>query len=239
MMTKPTVDTRLVKQIHLFGCLSEAQLADIIDSTRVLQVQEGERVFEFGQHAERFYLVVKGQIKLFRVSEDGHEKIIEIVAPGRLFAEAVMFMRHRRYPVSAAALASSELYAFDNQTFLDLLQGSAELCLALLGDLSMRLHARLNEIDYLTLQNATFRVVSYLIDLLPDAKAESAVIDLAAPKQAIASQLSITPETLSRILHTMAREGIITIHGKTIGVHSTQRLRAFGRFERALYAKIS
>ena len=230
------IDKSLIKQVHLFRVLTDSQLEQVIASTRTIRLQEGERLFDFGQHAERFYFVVSGMLKLFRISEEGNEKIIEILNPGKLFAEAVMFMQHHRYPVNAAALQASTLYGFDNRTFVDLIRNSSDLSLALLGDLSMRLHQRLNEIDDLTLQNATFRVIGYLLDLVPDPRAESAVIELNAPKQAIASRLSITPETFSRILHTIARDGILTIHGKTIGVHSTTRLREFGRYDRALYA---
>ena len=66
-------------------------------------------------------------------------------------------------------------------------------------------------------------------DLLPRSHSDSAVIDLAAPKQVIAARLSITPETLSRILRTMAEHGIISMHGRSVGVHDVQRLREFGR----------
>jgi CRP-like cAMP-binding protein len=69
-------------------------------------------------------------------------------------------------------------------------------------------------------------------------RTESLVIDLEIPKQVIASRLSITPETLSRILRAMANEGIITIHGRTLGVHDIWRLREFGRNERALYTSL-
>lgn len=232
------VDEQLIRNVHLFSVLDNEQLATMLRNTRAFKLQEGETLFEFGQHAERFYLVVRGQIKLFRVSEEGNEKIIEIVSPGKIFAEAVMFMQHGRYPVSAAALQTSELYGFENRSFFSMLRDSNRLCLKLLADLSMRLHARLNEIDNLSLQNATFRVIGYMLDLLPDPRAESAVLDLAVPKQVIASRLSITPETLSRILRTMARDDIISINGRIIAIKSVRRLREFGRYERAQYAGV-
>ena len=232
------LDEQIIRHVHLFGALDDEHLAQVMRHTRGFKLQEGETLFEFGQSAERFYLVVSGQIKLFRVSEEGNEKIIEIIGPGKLFAEAVMFMQHGRYPVSAAALQASELYGFDNRMFFSMLRESNELCIKLLADLSMRLHARLNEIDNLSLQNATFRVIAYLLDLLPDPRAESAIVDLSVPKQVIAARISITPETLSRILHAMNKEGIISIHGKTIMIKSVHRLREFGRFERAQYAAL-
>lgn len=233
---KPNIDTSLVQRVHFFSVLDQPQLAQIIASTVAIPLQENERLFEHGQPAKRFYLLIEGQIKLFRVSEGGNEKIIEILGPSKLFAEAVMFMSQQRYPVASVALQESLVYSFDNHVFLNLLRDSNELCMALLGDLSMRLHTRLNEIDNLALQNATYRSVDYLFELLVDPQAATGTVELAAPKLAIASKLSITPETFSRILHTMEREGIVTIDGRKVDIHSTQRLRQFGRFDRALYA---
>lgn len=226
-VTSVAID-RLLRRVHLFSSLDDQQLAQVKHSMRLIKLQPGERLFDFGQPAERFFLVVSGQIKLFRVSAEGNEKIIEIAGPGQLFAEAVMFMDRHHYPVCTAALEAADVLSFDNQGFVDLLRDSTDLCLRLLGDLSMRLHARVNEIDQLTLQNATFRVVNYLAELLPDTTDEDAVIDLSAPKNVIAARVSIKPETLSRILHNLARVGIIGINGKTIQVHDPVRLRKFG-----------
>ncbi len=36
--------------------------------------------------------MIGGQIKLFRLSASGDEKIIDIIQPGNTFAEALMFM---------------------------------------------------------------------------------------------------------------------------------------------------
>lgn len=222
-----SVDPQRVRQVQFFGVLEEAQLQRVLATTRAITLDEGDRLFDLGQPAERFYLLLTGQIKLFRLSPEGHEKIIELVGPGKLFAEAVPFLPQQRYPVNAAALAASTLYGFDIGTLLTLLRGSNELCLALLGKLSTRLHQQVNEIDKLTLQNATLRVVSYLLERLPNPRAESAVIDLAVPKQSIASRLSITPETFSRILNSLARAGIISLHGRSVGIHDADRLREF------------
>ena len=236
-MAKSNINTEWLKRNHLFSLLNDEQLTRVVNTARIIRLSEGESLFTLGQQAHYFYLVVSGQLKLFRVSEDGNEKIIEFPGPGRLFAEAVMFMDQRRYPVNASALQDSELYGFHNQTYLELLRESSELCFALFADISKRLHGLLLEIDQLTLQNATYRVVDYLTDLIPDAPTQTAIVDLAAPKQTIAARLSITPETFSRILRTMADSGIISIHGKTIGIHDYQRLKEFGHHHRALYGQ--
>ncbi len=43
----------------------------------------------------------------------------------------------------------------------------------------------------------------------------------------IASRLSITPETLSRLLRNLVEERILTIEDRVIFVHSLSRLRPY------------
>lgn len=216
---------QVLRRAPLFSALNQEQLAALKETMRIITLQEGERLFDMDQHAERFFLLRRGQIKLYRTSMEGNEKVFEIVVPGGLFAEAVMFMEHRRYPVSATALTETELFAFSNQTFLELLQDNTDLCLRLMADLSKWLHQCLIEIDSLTLQNATFRVVNYLLELLPSQQVSRATIELPAPKHVIASRLSIKPETFSRIFHNLTQAGIIAIDGALIHVHDAEQLR--------------
>ena len=170
MQAPEAVDNEL-RRNHLFAGFDDQQMAKIKHSMRMLQLSEGERLFDHGIHADRFFLVRSGQIKLFRLSIDGVEKVIEIVNAGQTFAEAVMFMERQNYPVSAEAIAASEVYSFDNRDFIQLLRDSTDTCFRLIADMSMRLHMRLNEIDHLTLQNATYRLINYLAQQVPEGSA--------------------------------------------------------------------
>jgi CRP-like cAMP-binding protein len=151
--------------------------------------------------------------------------VIEIVRPGQTFAEAVMFMSGKVYPVNADALVKSRLLAFPNAVFKDLLRNSVDACFRLMADMSQRLHQRLNEIDSLTLHNATYRLVSYLLGELPEEVLASTEIVLTTPKHIIASQLSIKPETFSRILTRLARDGLIVVRGNSIVLADLEQLR--------------
>lgn len=210
---------------YLFTPLDPERLEKLVETTRVVPLRTGETLFERGDHAERFYLVVEGQIKLFRISPEGQEKVVEIMGPEQTFAEAVMFMQGQRYPVTTQAIAPSVVYGISNAAYLDILRDDPESCLQLLGDLSQRLHMRLNEIDTLTLQKATDRVVRFLLDRLPQADRASQ-ITLPAAKHVIASRLSIQPETLSRILLQLTQAGILTVDGRRVRVQDPAKLRA-------------
>ena len=93
-----------LRGIDLFDALDPRQLQSVIDSTRVVRLDHGERLFDYGQPARYFFHLNSGQLKLFRNSPSGGEKIIEIIQPGETFAQAVIFMEPRGgYPVSAEA----------------------------------------------------------------------------------------------------------------------------------------
>ncbi len=190
----------------------------------VTRIDQGEHLFRQGQQAERFFYVHAGQIKLYRLSPSGNEKVIEIVRPGQTFAEAVMFMSRQDYPVSAEALSASEVVTIEGRVFLGILRESVDTCFRLMSDMSVRLHERILEIDALTLQNATLRLVNYLLYRFRE-EPDSDQICLPAAKHIIASHLSIQPETLSRILSSLSSKGLISVKGLMITVHDLDGLQ--------------
>ncbi len=208
----------ILKNVEHFAALDPDQLRTIAASTRVIKLNENESLFQHGQPAEDFFLVLHGQVKLFRLSEDGDEKVIEIITPGRLFAEAVMFMDRQAYPVNAEAVMPSELLAISSKVYSRLLRESVDTCFRIMGVMSQRLHRHLNEIDSLTLHNATYRLVSYLLNEVAHSNRDQPSVNLNTPKHVVASRLSIQPETLSRILSRLSKQDLIQVRGSQIEV---------------------
>ncbi len=187
----------------------------------------GGRVVDSARAACRtVFLVLKGRVKLYRISADGQEKVVEIIQAGQTFAEAVMFMQRSEYPVCAETLETVQLVSFPNRLMLTLLQENPQACLHLLGHMSMRLHQRLGELETLTLQNATQRFALYLIQQLEDRAQETVDIELPLPKRLIAARLSMQPETLSRIMARLNQEGLIEMRGRNIHIPSISSLLA-------------
>lgn len=227
MHSTPELEQEL-RSIYLLSGLNAVQFDNVMQTSRVLEFDEGQTIFNRGDNADQFFLVRRGQIKLFRVSPEGHEKVIEIVTPGRTFAEALMFMERPAFPVGATALQASELLAFDSASFLDILRHSVDACFRLMGDMSLWLHSRLNEIEALSVQNATLRLTNYLLRDATNESNGSIDVALDIPKYVLASRLSVTPESLSRILQNMQKSELITVKGNTIHIHDVDGLRHFG-----------
>ena len=190
--------------------------------SRIIRLEEGQLLFSQGDDVSNFYLVLSGKVKLFRVSPDGQEKIIEIVPQGEVFAEALMFMDQPNYPVSSSALSETVVVGIDAKDFKEMLWDSVETCLLLLGDMSFRLRKLVHEIDTLTLHSGTCRVASYLLQHAPDDKDS---YELENAKSVIAARLSVKPETFSRIIKNLRGDGVLSINGSKITIHDRKALK--------------
>jgi CRP-like cAMP-binding protein len=216
-----------LRQCELFSDLDAGQFDGIIRHTRRVLLQENEVLFKQRQPAREIFLLESGQIKLARVSPDGQEKVIDLISPGASFAEAVMFSCDRTYPVTATAIVASRVWSIDAEHYAGILRQSTDACFAVMAQMSRRQHWQIAELDRLTLHNATFRVVSYLLDQVPSTHLVTSEIQLETPKHVIASRLSITPETLSRTFAKLSREGYIDIMDNMIRLNDIERLRHY------------
>ncbi|MFA9459610.1 Crp/Fnr family transcriptional regulator [Thiohalorhabdus sp. Cl-TMA] len=206
----------------LFRNLGEDVLAEIAGFTHSRSLDRGEPLFQAGDPFRSFFVVNSGHIQLSRLASTGHEKVVEIIGPGETFAEAVLFMDGKKYPVDARALEATELLEIGAEGFNHLLDSRPGLTRNLLGALSKRLHQLVQDVAALTLEDATGRVVGYL---LAQAEGAGGEVHLPAKKAAIASRLGIQPETFSRVLGRLREAGAIEVEGDRIRIRDSERLQ--------------
>jgi CRP-like cAMP-binding protein len=206
---------------HLFSALSDAQLERVRRHSHITDLVEGESLFFQGDKATSFYLMLSGRVKLFRVSPDGKEKVVEIMEAGASFAEALMFMDRPNYPVTATALAPSRVVVINCREYKAMLHESIESCFLLMGNMSYRLRSLIREIDALSLDTGTVRTIAYLLHQAPEGVTS---FELRVAKSVIASRLSVKPETFSRILKSLHERGIVSIEGRNVMIHDREAM---------------
>jgi len=211
----------------LFSALDEEQFRRVLAASKAVALKEGDMLFQQQQIADYFYLLETGEIKLYRLSADGAEKVIELIKAGQTFAEAMMFMEGGFYPVNAQAVTESRLIRVEMAMFRDLLEHSPKTSLKILGYMSQRLHGLVQEIDQLSLQNAKMRVVQFLLRELPDNANSPCQLQWNTPKTVLASRLSVRPETFSRILQQLTQEQLIKVDKKSVEILDIEGLKAY------------
>lgn len=226
--TRPQLDPAdHLTHVPLFKQLEAGQLQHIARQAREVSLPRGATLFQKGDPAHGLYLIIFGQIKLAFPSPSGSEKVLEVLGPRQSFGEAVMFLE-KPYPVYAQALADSLLLFLPREAIFDLLEREAGFARRMLAGMSMRLHGLIKDVESYSLRSSTQRVIGYLLQHCPDADADAvADFTLPTPKQVLASRLSLTPETLSRIFAELAQAGLIVVTGKNVVIPDLRRLRAY------------
>lgn len=204
---------KLVQQTPLLKALDTKQFQALLANASVYNLAEGEFLFQQGQPLEQIFICTEGFIKLFRLTPNGDEKIVEIISAGNSFAEAVLFLGGQQYPVHAVALKPAQVLGINAEQYQQILRSSVDVCFHLMGLMSKRMHWLLTEVDRLTLHNATFRLLSWLLEA-PTHASNTILLDV--PKHVLASRLSIKPETLSRILKRLSEQQLIRVDEQMI-----------------------
>ncbi len=176
--------------------------------------EKGEIVFYEGDESIGFYLLLSGLIKIYKLSADGKEQILQFIRPNETFGEVVVFSG-RVFPAHAEAARKSRALLFPRQDFIGLIKANPDLALAMLAMLSERLRRFTLQVENLSLKEVPNRLATYFLYLSrEEKKGESFSLDIS--KGQLASLLGTVPETLSRILARMRDHGIIEVEGAQI-----------------------
>jgi CRP/FNR family transcriptional regulator, dissimilatory nitrate respiration regulator len=225
--TETRIDTEaLLARMPLFQDLPHERILELAEHSRGKRLPKGEMLFQKGDPAHGFYVVVYGQVKLAFPSSSGNEKVVDIIGAQQSFGEAVMLAQHV-YPVFAQALADTLLVFVSREAVFALLENEPAFARRMLIGLAMHNHSLVHDIESYTLRTSAQRVIGYLLEHCPRecSALEAIEIHLPTSKQITASRLNLTPETLSRIFHDLMEAGLIDMVGKRIRIHSIQRLR--------------
>jgi len=203
-----------IANIPLFHQLSPEYLKDISAIAIEQVVKRGQGIFSEGDEGKGFYVVISGRVKIFKLSLEGKEQILHIFGQGEPFGEVPVFAG-TPFPANAEALGKTRIFYFPREAFVDLVRKTPSLALNMLAVLSLRLHRFTALVEDLSLKEVPGRLAVYLF-YLSDKQKGNDDLALEITKVQLSSLLGTIPETLSRILSKMAKEGIIATdtHGR-------------------------
>ncbi|MEF2144508.1 MAG: Crp/Fnr family transcriptional regulator [Desulfovibrionaceae bacterium] len=211
-----------INDVSLFQGLPEEQLEALSDIALKRVFQKGEEIFQAGDVAHGFYVVITGRIKVYRAALSGKEQIIHIWGPGDALGEVPMF-QGSTFPASAQALDASELLFFPREAFRQLIRNEPDLGMNMIAMLSGRLRILVSQVATLSLKEVPQRLAAYLM-LLFNSQEDKQTLQLDLAKGEIASYLGTIQETLSRTLKKMSEQGIIEVKGRQIRLLDIDRL---------------
>ena len=95
--------------------LGEPEMESLLRACRTRDLPAGSQVFSPLERAERFYVILAGQVKVYKLSAKGNEQILHLYGAGQTFGEAAMWTVGS-FPAHAAALAATTVPTFAGVT---------------------------------------------------------------------------------------------------------------------------
>ena len=223
MLERKLVPQEQIRQFDLFRELPDELIDEIRHNAWIISLKVNEVLFRQNEAARRNYFCLSGQIKLFRLTRTGTEKIFLIAQSGDGLFDSISLNSERSHPLNATAISDSEALSVDSEVVADVCHRSQRARTQLVESLVRRVDDLIDHVELLSVDKAQFRVASFLFNEY-QRNGRRASFRLNASKKYIASYLSLQPETLSRCLRTFRQDGIASSTKKDIRIHDPNRL---------------
>ena len=216
----------IIHQNPVLGGLSVDALKRVIDHNPPRDYTKKSMLFQEGDKADHFYIVISGIVKLFRCSLDGNEAVIGVFGKGQAFAECAMFMG-ACFPVNAEVVADARLLRIDGATMRRVIQDDPGIAFTMLASASRHLKQLVDQIEQMRTHTGPERVAQFLIGL-SSSKLGRESFTLPFGKSLIANTLGMKPESFSRALAKLRDVGV-TIDGDHVVIAEISTLIRFAK----------
>jgi len=134
------VDTEVLRNVELFGVLTDEQLAAVAGSASTRRLSRNDVLFTQADTPSELFVVVAGRVAIANRAADGRESVVALMEPGDLFGEMPLFDDLPR-SAEARALESSELVVVPYAPLRAIYEAQPQLLWKVVGLLAQRLRA--------------------------------------------------------------------------------------------------
>jgi CRP/FNR family cyclic AMP-dependent transcriptional regulator len=208
-----------LRECELFASLPESELDELATDLTLIDVREGESVFEQGDQGDALYLVLSGRIKLRRRTRDERNSLGAIIGAGEYFGELSLLDAGPR-TADALAASDSQLAKISRQFFVAWAERNPQFALQALNCISRRLKRTYDEREDLLYTDTRTRLSKKILALTDrfgslDAKGRT-VVNHGLTQEDLAQLIGSSRETVSKVLAEFSRRGWIHVEGRAI-----------------------
>jgi CRP/FNR family transcriptional regulator len=210
--------TSQIKNISLFQGVSSERIRLLSAQAIYKKFKPGEMVIGETDPIRSFYVVISGQLKLYRSSAEGKEQTLQLLGPGDPFGLCTAFATDS-FPASAMAIEESTVLLIPGMVMETIARQEPALLFNIIQILSHRLKESMTLIESLALKEIPGRLASFLRHASARAAADKkTTVELTISQRELAKIIGATPEALSRALRKMANDGILSTAGRVITI---------------------
>jgi len=196
-----------VSIVPIFNHLAKEQMNEIAEVIQHFDYKKGENIYCAGDQSDALYIVRRGKIRIYRLSDSGKEQLVRILRPGDFTGELALFNEgiHEAY---AEAMEETNVCTIRRNDLQTLLNKYPAIALKILAEFSSRLEQSEKQTARFATEKVETRLALFLAECLDDQQPSTEFV-LPMSKKDIASYLGTTPETISRKLLELEELGYI------------------------------
>ncbi|MGL4396765.1 MAG: Crp/Fnr family transcriptional regulator [Hyphomicrobium sp.] len=192
----------------------------LIETSKVVRLPAGTRIFGPGQSPEAYLLLIAGTVRVQQVSDAGREIVLYRVAAGESCAlTTACLMGYEEYQAEGIAETDVEAVAIPRATFDELIARSAEFRRFVFTAFSVRVTNLFRIIEDVAFGRVDVRLAQRLLELA------NTQDHINLTHQQLAAELGTAREVISRQLNEFQRRGWITTARGAIDIVKADALR--------------
>jgi CRP-like cAMP-binding protein len=193
--------------------------------------EPGEQVFQQGTPATAIFVVLRGRVKVARVTPDGYESILCVRQSGEYFCP-VPVMDGKAQLGTAIAMTDVTVLWLGCESFLDVCRECPQLLSTVQGDCLAEVRYLLNRLETFAFRNIRERLAITLLDEIRHQRTEeNAPIELSILQQELAGLVGASRESVSRSLKKLEHDGIVELHRGKVRIPDLKKLRRIAASE--------
>ena len=192
--------------VPIFNHLDDSEMGEINKTVHPISYPRGQMIYQSGESSKGLYVVHKGSVKVFRISNNGKEQVVRILGPGDFTGELSLFSTsiHDSY---AEAIEPVQICMIGRDDFQQILLKYPNISLKMLTEFSNRLAKTEEQAASIAMETTETRIAMYLASQAEEQNTNT--ITLPMSRKDLASHLGTTPETISRKLTEFQEAGWI------------------------------
>ena len=209
-----------INSLMVISGLDEARRRQIMDSAIRKKYRKGSYLFREGDPCDGIYLLHTGKIKLCTYDSDGREEIVGIFWAGEIIWEGI-FIDGSEYSYDAVCLDTTDCCKIPRKEIESMME-DPHVSLSVIRLLSQKLRAANERVLLLATEDPKARIAGFLLRQSKYAGSDTIVMRL----EEISASIHLRPETVSRKIKDLERDGIIAKTGQSsIKILDFQALR--------------
>lgn len=222
----------VLRRIPLFAGFGEEALARLAAQSVTKTYAAGHLLFTAGDACRGLYVVVTGRVRIYRVSPDGREQVLQIEGPGRPVAELPLFDAGP-YPASAVTDVRSRLLFVPRGAFESLYRENPEVAEAVIRGLGRRLRHLVHVTETLAFRDVAARLAHFLSEFAAqhgERTPDGVEVVLDRTQEELSFDLGTARESVSRAFKQLREKEVLVPLGRgRYRIPDPERLRCLGR----------